>query len=84
MAKMNRRLDSITSFRMRTPTNPQTSANFTNMAFDHSSQRAVVPSKVIGGNGGYTTMNASGRPKALSVDVGGSPEDRGTNKFTRG
>lgn len=101
MAKMNRRLDSITSFRSRTPTNEQTASNFTNMAFDHSRQRALIPdrkSKVLIENTQglpsdkpYRPMNSNARPFALGIDgvggskieMGGSPDDRGTDKFRR-
>lgn len=100
MAKMNRRIDSITSFRSRTPTNEQTASNFTNMAFDHSRQRALLPdrkARVLVENthntdsGGYRPVNGSGKPFALGIDgvggggidVGGSPDARGTDKFRR-
>jgi len=82
MAKMNRRLDAITTFRQRTPTNEQTASNFTNMAQDFSRQKSVVPTGTIGApcDGTYRTMNAGGRPKALSVDVGSVPNTPGTSK----
>lgn len=101
MAKMNRRLDGITSFRSRTPTNEQTASNFTNMVFDYSRQRPLIPdlkpTVLIENTQGlnrtasdYRPVNASGRPYALGcgagssrIDVGGSPDDRGTNKFRR-
>lgn len=94
MPKISRRLDSLTSFRTRTPTNEQTAANFTNMAFDYSRQKDVVPSGsaiVVGEVRGYRTMNPGegGRPMALGVrgvggnrvDVGGAPDHPGTRKF---
>lgn len=80
MPKMNRRLDSNTTFRQRTPTNEQTADNFTNMAQDFSRQKPVVPDKIGNSSGGYRTMNSGGRPKALSVDVGGVPNKPGTEK----
>jgi hypothetical protein len=81
MPKTNRRLDSISTFRQRTPTNEQTADNFTNMAQDFSRQKAVVPTGWgTQGGGGYRTMNEGGRPKALSVDVGGVPNKPGAPK----
>ena len=79
---MNRRLDSITTLRQRTPTNEQTADNFTNMSQDFSRQKSVVPTGVIGApcDGSYRTTNAGGRPKALSVDVGGTANVPGTVK----
>lgn len=94
MPKISRRLDSVSSFRTRTPTNEQTASNFTNMAFDYRRQKEVVPSGraiVVGNVTGYRTMNPGegGRPMALGVkgvggkrvDVGGSPDHPGTEKF---
>jgi hypothetical protein len=82
MPKMIRRLGSITSFRSRTPTNEQTASNFTNMVFDHSQQKEVVPDRkpkvlieATAGisRGGYRTMNRSGQPMALGLKgVGGT------------
>lgn len=84
MPKMNRFIGANTTFRRRTPTNEQTAANFTNMVFDHSQQKSVVPSDVVGGcKHSYSTrpMNSDGRPKALrGIDIGGSPDDPGTRK----
>lgn len=98
MPKMNRRLDSLTTFRQRTPTNEQTADNFTRMVFDHNRQRAVVPgiNKVMSATrgvdvAGYRTTNTDGKPFALGVDsvggrkinVGGAPDAPGTDKFRR-
>jgi len=81
MPKMNRRLSSITTFRSRTPTNEQTAENFTQMVYDFSKQKAVVPDrnpKVLiettrgVSPGGYRCMNVSGKPMALGIDgIGG-------------
>lgn len=81
MPKTNRRLDSITTFRQRTPTNEQTADNFTNMAQDFSRQKSLMPTRLGSSSyGSYRTMNESGRPKALSVDVGSVPNKPGTTK----
>lgn len=78
MPKMIRRLDRLTSFRSRTPTNEQTASKNNNMVFDHSRQAAVVPDCVTGGSkGGYRTMNVGGAPMALHAFVGGSPDAGG-------
>jgi len=76
--KMNRRLDGITTFRQRTPTNEQTASKFTNMVQDYSRQVAVVPDCVTGGSaGGYRTMNRDGVPMALHATVGGTANKGG-------
>lgn len=87
MPKMIRRLSATTVFRSRTPTNEQTASNFTNMAFDHSRQKEVVPDRKPRvlieatqgiSRGGYRTMNRSGQPMALGVKgVGGSRVNMG-------
>lgn len=88
MPKMSRFVGANTLFRRRT-TNEQTASNFTNMVFDHSSQKSIIPDRYPKaliectqglGPGPTRPMNASGRPKALNVDIGGSPDDPGTRK----
>jgi hypothetical protein len=97
MAKMNRRLDGITSFRSRTPTNEQTASNFTNMVFDFSRQKDLIPDRkstvlmeaTNGTTRRYRPMNKSGKPMALGLDgvggsrvnLGGAPDYPGTRKF---
>jgi hypothetical protein len=79
------RVSTTTTFRSRPPTNVQTASRAPNMVFDHSKQFAVFPDRLPNslieatnsqrGIVGYRTMNRSGRPFALKVDVGGSPDD---------
>lgn len=81
MPKMNRRLSLSTTFRSRTPTNEQTASNFTNMVFDHSRQKALMPDRwpkrlveatVLNSISNRRPMNASGKPMALGItDTGG-------------
>ncbi len=77
------RQSNTTTYRERAPTSPEiASRGMTNMAIDFSRQQAVVPSR-FGSTHRETpgrTMNRSGRPMALDVMVGGSPEASGMPK----
>lgn len=78
---MTRRLSGTTSFRSKTPTSPQTADKFTNMTYDYTQQRDVVPNPVFTGThdgGGYQTMNSGGRPFAnTGADIGTYPGKTG-------
>lgn len=74
--------------RKRPPTNYHTASKNVNFAFDHSKQFALLPdgnprslieaTHMTGKENNYRTMNRSGKPFALGVSVGGSPDDSGT------
>jgi hypothetical protein len=81
------RISPSTTLRRREPTNEHTANKVPNFVWDHSQQQQLVPDtdprvsveatqKTDGAP--YRTMNRSGRPFALGVEVGGSPDDRGT------
>lgn len=85
-SKETMRLSGTISLRRRDPTNSQTASKVPNYCFDHSKQMPVWPDRrpdaLIENTQGvdfksYRTMNASGRPYALGVDVGGAPDDPG-------
>jgi hypothetical protein len=73
--------------RRREPTNTQTMSKMTNMVWDYSKQQKVWPdgkpnaliesTHATHSNENYRTINRSGRPYALGVQVGGSPDDGG-------
>jgi hypothetical protein len=73
------------TLRRRDPTNRQTASHNVNMVFDHSVQSPLWPdgnpnaliesTHATGTDRNYRTMNRSGRPYALGVHVGGSPDD---------
>lgn len=76
-----------TTYREREPTSPDiANRGLTNMTIDFSRQQSVVPNSLGGStkypstDPGMRTMNASGRPKALNVMVGGAGEARAGNK----
>jgi hypothetical protein len=79
------RISTTSTLRKRTPTNLNTAAKVPNFVFDHSRQVPVWPNgkpdaliestHATRSNDNYDTMNRSGRPFALGVDVGGSPDD---------
>lgn len=70
-----------TSFREREPTSPGiANRGMPNMAIDFSRQQEVVPSRLGARMSSSRTMNANGRPMALDVMVGGSPEANASNK----
>jgi hypothetical protein len=79
-------VSATTVFRRRDPTNKQTSSHVPNFVFDHSKQsplwpdgkpNALIESTHATGPSpsAYRTINRSGRPYALGVHVGGSPDD---------
>jgi hypothetical protein len=78
----------LTTLRRREPTNEQTASKHPNMVWEYSKQQAVLPDRLpkvliestqqYSGPGNYRTMNASGKPYALDVMVGGSPDTAGS------
>jgi hypothetical protein len=87
------RTSTSTTLRHRPPTNPHTDSKIPNFVFDYSDQKALWPDRnpnaLIENTqnvspGGYKTINRSGHPFALGVNVGGSPDDRGTSAISRG
>lgn len=83
--KDNFQLSGSTMYRRREPTNPRTAAHFTQMVFDHSVQHPVLPDAdkymiaeiTRDHSDASRTLDKSGRPKALNVMVGGSPDYHG-------
>ena len=83
-------LSSITTWRERPPTSPDlANRGLHNMVFDYSKQQKLVPdslgSRAVfnenilspeGSTRKLRTTNSGGRPKALNVSVGGSPDVR--------
>jgi hypothetical protein len=85
------RTSTSTTLRYRDPTNAQTASKVPNYVFDHSNQmriwpdqrpRALIETTQKETANTYRTMNRSGHPYALGVNVGGSPDDPGT-PFTK-
>jgi hypothetical protein len=81
------RTSTSTTLRSREPTNHHTAAKNVNFVFDHSEQMRVWPDAKpdaliettrTGLKDTLKTMNKSGKPFALGVNVGGSPDQRGT------
>lgn len=92
--KRSFRMSSITNWRERTPTSPAlANRGNVNMVQDYSRQQKVMPN-TLGGRAVFNeslavsegntrrlrTMNASGKPMALDVMVGGFPDARASNK----
>lgn len=81
------RTSTSTTLRHREPTNPHTSSKNVNMVWDYSRQQKVWPdgrpdslveaTQTTHTNKNYRTMNKSGKPYALGVMVGGSPDTQG-------
>jgi hypothetical protein len=80
------RTSTSTTLRRREPTNPFIASKLPNMVFDHSRQMNIWPDQRPSAliettqketTKTYRTINRSGRPFALNVEVGGSPDDRG-------
>lgn len=70
-----------TVWREREPTSPAVAnRGMPNMAIDFSQQQSLVPSRLGATMNGARPMNANGKPMALDVMVGGSPEARASNK----
>jgi hypothetical protein len=70
-----------TVLRERDPTSPEiANRGNVNMVMDFSRQQEVVPSRLGATMNTSRTMNASGRPMALDVMVGGFPDARASNK----
>lgn len=87
--KRSMRLSGTTVLRRREPTNPAVAQNHPNMVWDYSRQMRVWPdgkpdslieSTNFTGSRPHAmkTMNRSGRPYALGVMVGGSPDQAGS------
>jgi hypothetical protein len=88
--KKTRRISTTITQRERPPTSPEiANRGVPNMVFDYSRQQKLVPNTLgsravfnesmavpTGDKSRLRTMNASGRPKALDVSVGGSPDVR--------
>ena len=88
MPKTVRRLDSITTYRERVPTNPAAAYKGPNMVFDHSKNMDVIPDRLpkvlieatnhhpSGSRSQSMTMNSTGRSAVFAtennISVGGS------------
>jgi len=81
------RVSLSTTLRSRPPTNDHTAGKNVNFVFDHSVQmriwpdakpKALIETTRTGAQDVNKTMNRSGKPFALGVNVGGSPDQRGT------
>lgn len=81
------RTSTSTTLRHRDPTNLHTGSKVMNYVFDHSDQIPIWPDQRPSAliettqketRSTYRTINRSGHPFALGVQVGGSPDDRGT------
>lgn len=84
--KESLRISATTILRKRAPTNMNTASKVPNMVFDHSNQMRIWPDKrpkaliettQKTNEHDYRTVNRSGHPFALGVNVGGSPDDPG-------
>jgi hypothetical protein len=80
------RTSTSTTLRKRPPTNEFTASKNVNMVWDFTEQQKVWPdgkpkslieATQTTSNTPYKTMNKSGHPFALGVQVGGSPDDPG-------
>jgi hypothetical protein len=73
-----------TVLREREATSPEmANRGNVNMVMDFSRQQEVVPSRLGATMQNSRTMNASGKPMALDVMVGGFPDPRASNKGPR-
>lgn len=76
MPKMTRRLDSLSTFRSRTPTSPQTADHINDYSPSYVTQRDVVPSKLFSNSREATRpMNEGGKPFALGLHTQPTPNE---------